>query len=341
MTVTELSAELASRGLLADGQELKADPGLQNASPWYVQVMMGVCAWFAGLFLLGFVVASLSEFLFRGDDNWGALLVLGVLACGGATALYAAISETSSFGSQFALAMSYAGQIAITIGVGGISSVRAAVWATLVVQVALTLLVRNRLHRFLTSLAAVIAWALASHEFLFGEVPGVSFWSSRQETYQMSAVSVLLWIVVWAPVAYAAWWLVRNEAQWMAEGHETLLRPVTQGLIAGLSIAPLATHPAAFWMSMGVGPSGILKDGSSGVTALWPLLAIVLALLAMALAFTVRNRPLIGLAIVFGLLEVSCFYYVLGTTLLLKSIVMVALGVALMAAARWLATEAK
>jgi uncharacterized membrane protein len=58
-------------------------------------------------------------------------------------------------------------------------------------------------------------------------------------------------------------------------------------------------------------------------------------LLALALGFALRNRALMGLAILFGLLEVSCFYYALGATLLVKSIVMLLLGVGLMAAARF------
>jgi uncharacterized membrane protein len=108
-------------------------------------------------------------------------------------------------------------------------------------------------------------------------------------------------------------------------------------VVAALSVAPLATHPASFWMALGLGSSRELSDGANGVTALWPLLAMFLALLGLALAFAIRNRPLMGLAIIFGLLEISSFYYVLGTTLLMKSMVMAALGVALLAAAHWLA----
>lgn len=339
MTANELSIALSDRGLLAKGQQVwikPADPG--NTSPWYVQVVLGVSAWFAGLFLLGFVVFLLADVLFHGGDNWILVGVLGACVCLGAAFLYAVVGEASSFGNQFALAMSFAGQVGIAVGLGGTWGERVTIWGMLVVELVLIAAMNNRLQRVLSSLGAVIAWALATHEMLFGELPGVSIWrSSRPEYYQMSLVSIALWLVVWAPVAYAAYWLVTNEARWMADGHEKVLRPVTYGVLAGLSIAPLATHPASFWMALGLGSASNITDGSIGSTALWPLLAMFLAVVALALAFMLRNCPLMGVAILFGLLEFSSFYYVLGATLLVKSIIMIVLGVGLVATAYWLA----
>jgi uncharacterized membrane protein len=71
------------------------------------------------------------------------------------------------------------------------------------------------------------------------------------------------------------------------------------------------------------------------------MLAMLLAMLGLALAFAVRNAPLMGLAIVFGLLELGSFYYVLGTSLLVKSVLMAAMGMVLLGSAQWLAQEAK
>jgi len=343
MTLPELSAALTSRGLLAEGQELAIEAGPEViTSPWYVQVMMGVCAWFAGIFLLASVVMFVFELFFHGHENWGAFLIVSGCVCAGATFLYSVVSENGTFGSQFALAMSCAGQIGIGASLGGLGGVRTALWGTMILQIALIFLIRNRLHRVLMSTGAVILWAFATHEILFREIPGVAIWGSRSpESYVISIDSVALWLAVWSPVAYLAWWLVRHEADWMAEGREKLLRPVTYGVVGALSIAPLATHPASLWMAMGLGSSRGFTDGSHGATALWPLLAMFLAMLGLALAFAIRNRPLMGVAIIFGLLEVSTFYYVLGTTLLVKSIVMIVLGMVLIASAHWLAKEAK
>ena len=102
MTVEALSEALAARGLIAEGTSLVIDPGpAENSSPWYVQVMLGVCAWIAGLLLLVFVVLAVAS-AFRGSDSWGLILVLGLMACGGSALIYAAVKEGSAFGTQFA-----------------------------------------------------------------------------------------------------------------------------------------------------------------------------------------------------------------------------------------------
>lgn len=328
MTSEELSEALA-----------KVAPGAaENPSPWYVQVMLGVCAWIAGLLLLLFLV--LTVMAGSHGEAWGVVLTLGVMACAGSALIYRAVNEASAFGSQFALAMSIAGQTGITVGLGGLAGPRAALWGLLAVEIGMIFAVRNRLHRVLVTGLAVMAWALAMHDVLFHDLPGASlFRSGHDVVYDTSALPVALWIGIWAPIAYGAFWLVRNEVQWMADGRDRLLRPVTQGLIGGLAIAPLATHPSTFWTALGMGPARILTDGSAQATALWPLLAMFLAILSLALAFTLQNRALMGLAILFALLEIGGFYYVLGTTLLVKSLIMIALGVALLGVAQVFAKE--
>jgi len=341
MTIAELSAELQARGLIAEDQP-PIGPGPEtNPSPWYVQVMMGACAWFAGMLLLVFVVIGLERVIFGAHENWSVVLVLGIGACAVAAILYATLDERSAFGSQFALSLSCAGQFAIAFSIGGMQGERAALWGMVLVEIALALAMRNRLHRTLSSLCAVIAWALATHEILFRELPGMAWHTADSGPYQHLLLSVLLWMLVWAPIAYGAYWLANREAQWMAQGRDALLRPLTHGLIAALAIAPLATHPAIFWVALGMGSSRDLTYTSPGATALWPLLSIFLALLALALAFVLRHRPLMGVAIVFALGEVSSFYYVLGTTLLVKSIIMLVMGAGLLVSARLLAAEAK
>jgi len=339
MTLSEVWGELATRGLIAEDQPLPVDSEpAGNPSPWYVQVMMGACAWFAGLMLMAFVVFGLMGVLFNGRDNWWSILVVGILTCGGAGMLYASVRENSAFGTQFALAMSFAGQIGIAVGLGGMGGLRAALWGMIIAELGLAIVIGNRLHRVLTTAVAIIAWALATHEIIFRELPGASI--SQGNAYQLSLDSIVLWLVIWGPVAYGAFWLVKNEARWIADGRDKLLRPITYGVIASLAIAPLATHPTTFWIGLGLGSTRDLTV-SYGGTALWPLLAMMLAVFALALGFALRNRPLMGVAMVFALLEIGSFYYVLGTTLLVKSIIMILLGAALMASAQWLAKESR
>jgi hypothetical protein len=330
LTAAELYSALAARGLIAESQQPPANAEWDaNTSPWFVQVLVGFSAWLAGLLLLAFIIFEFRDTLLR-EESWGILIAIGVIGCGGAAGLYATAGSRSQFAAQFALAVSIAGQSAIALGLGERDGERAVFWGMLVLEIVLVLVVKNRLHRFLSSLGVVTAWALAMHDAIFGDLPWSRVYVSAQQSSQV-LVSILLWLLVWAPVAFAAVWLLRTEASWMARGREALLRPVTHGVIAALSIAPLASHPGGFWFVLGLHSRA---EVDAGWVALWPLLAALLALVALALGFALRNRPLMGLAIVFDLLEVSFFYYAWGTTLLVKSIVMLVLGAGLLFAAQ-------
>jgi uncharacterized membrane protein len=330
MTVADLYSALATRGLIPESQLPPAGREWDaHTSPWYVHVLVGFSAWLAGILLFAFIILEIGETLFR-SDSWGTLIAIGVIACAAAGALYATVGARTQFAEQFALALSIAGQCAIALGLGEKDGERAVFWGMLVLEIVLVLAMKNRLHRFLSSLGAVSAWAMAMHDAIFGDLPW-SRWYVPAPRGSRLPISILLWLLVWAPVAFGAVWLVKAEASWMARGREKMLRPVTHGLIAALSIAPLASQPSSFWFVLGFHSR---SEVDAGWVALWPLLAALLALLALALGFALRNRPLMGLAILFGLLEVSCFYYVLGTTLLIKSIVMLFLGAGLLLGAQ-------
>ncbi|MES1162371.1 MAG: DUF4401 domain-containing protein, partial [Rhizobacter sp.] len=72
----------------------------------------------------------------------------------------------------------------------------------------------------------------------------------------------------------------------------------------------------------------------AGSLALWPLLSALGALAAVAAAFARRQRGLMSVCVIAALLHLSHFYYALGTSLLVKSMLMLAMGVAALIAAR-------
>jgi uncharacterized membrane protein len=193
----------------------------------------------------------------------------------------------------------------------------------------------NRFHRFLSTLAAVVFWAFAVDELLLKDSWAFALRSSQTPQGPDVPLSLALWLVVWTPVIVGAWWLAKNESTWMAQGLEGLLRPLVNGLIAALAMVPLALLPNVFWIGLVLGWRGSIRDANS-LLAPWPLFGAVLALFSLALAFTFRNRPLMGLAVIFALLEISSFYYVLEVSLLMKSLIMILLGALLLAGARLL-----
>jgi len=274
-----------------------------------------------------------------GQDHGLVPLVVGVALCVAAGVLFASIATSSQFANQLALALSVGGQIGIAIGLGLTGGVRAFLWGMLLVEIVLVIAMSDHFQRFLSALAAVVAWALAMDELLLKDLPGGWAYSERLSLVPQSPDvpwSLVLWVVVWAPVVFAALWLTKNEPAWMAKGWDTFLRPVTHALIASLAIAPLALLPSLFWIALGLGRETSLVSGTSSMIAPWPLLGALLALLGLALAFALRHRPLMGLAVIFALLEISSFYYVLGASLLMKSLVMILLGASLLTISRGL-----
>jgi uncharacterized membrane protein len=322
MTFEELHHALAERQLISVSEPLVEPAAETHASPWFVQAFAGAAAWIAGILLLAFLAIEIGDALAKRPG--GFLLILGILCCFGSSILYATLSERSRFADQFALAMSFAGQFGIAFDLGEHFGAKGVLWGMLAVEALLVVGIGNQLHRFLSTVGVVLAWALAMHQALFGD-----FTKAAGAASESGTLSVLGWLLVWTPVLVAAWWLVRHEPEWMARGWEMRVRPIVHGLIAALAIAPLAMHPVTFWNSL------LGLQGTPTSAALWPLLAALLALPTIALAFALRHRALLGLAILFGLLEISSFYYLLGVSLLVKSLLMISIGAILFLAGQW------
>jgi hypothetical protein len=298
--------------------------------------MIGFGAWLAGLlFIIFLAVITMSS----GRDHWQTPLILGVLLCVTAGVLFATIAARSLFVSQIALALSFGGQVGIAVGLGmSDGGAKVLLWGMLLVEIALVLAVNNRFHRFLSVLAAVVFWAFAMDELLLKDSPGgwaFSLKSSQAAQGPDVPLSLAVWLLVWTPVIIGAVWLAKNESTWMAQGNEAVLRPVVNGLIAALAMVPLALLPNVFWIALDFRANSSFSDANS-LVAPWPLFGALLALLSLALAFTFRNLPLMGLSVIFALLEISSFYYVLEVSLLMKSLIMILLGAILLGGARTL-----
>jgi uncharacterized membrane protein len=70
--------------------------------------------------------------------------------------------------------------------------------------------------------------------------------------------------------------------------------------------------------------------------AVFPLLSLGVVMCAAYGAFRLRSHGLLGFAILSALLHLARFYYLYGTTLLWKSLIMLCLGVLLLALGLWL-----
>ena len=295
--------------------------------PLAISLLLGVSGWVAGLFMLAFVAL-----LFQPTDASQAA-VSGAVLLAAAWALFKVDGDGAQvFVAQLALALSIAGQCLMLYAMSehshGIAPIAA---AALVLQCALALVMPNRLHRTLSTLFATIAWALTLRFALFGEPDN---WRSSVTVASASLPAALAgWLFAWGPVAAGLWWAIRSEPAWVARGWQTVLRPIVTGLIVGLAFATLASHPFESFRWFGSGEVNV------GGLALWPLLSAIGALAAVAAAFALRRRGLMAVCVVAVLLHVAHFYYALGTSLLVKSVLMLVMGGAMLLAARALKSK--
>ena len=312
----ELANALVQRGLMRKA-DVPARAG-DDPRPWFIAVVLGGAGWLAGLFAMLFV-----GMLFTPSTPAGFGLA-GLVMLAAALGLYFA-DRDNAFLEQLALALWIAGQLGITWWAGETTHSTASTAAIVaVLQIALLWLTPNRLARGLASFFACVAWALAVR---------LAWWNRDlfDSAYEQVALGPALigWLVIWVPLAAIAEALIRTEPSWMAGAARNVARPALGGLIAALAIGTWASEPFA----------GVpFLDRSGNVTswlALWPLLGTGAAALAAGCAFRLRDRALLGLAIAGALLHVSQFYYALGTTLVVKSAIMLGTGVACLAVA-WL-----
>jgi hypothetical protein len=291
--------------------------------PWFVSLLQGVAGWLAGIFLLVFLG------LLMKPESSVALFLLGATLLLTAWFMYHA-DRHGAFLDQLALAISIAGQIALAAAVlkDHFSALGASITA-LVLQLLVLFVMPNKIARTLAALFATAAWV---YTVRFSMRPGSIeslFYDERLAGHVTPAVWMipLAWLVTWLPLLALAAWLILREPQWMASGLRRHARPLLTGLLLGLSIGAIVTEPFTV-VILGTGLWGRSFDW----LAIFPLLSIALALFAAYGAFRVRSNGLLGFAVLAALLHLGRFYYLYGTTLLWKSLIMLCAGAALLLA---------
>ncbi|WP_395006737.1 DUF4401 domain-containing protein [Undibacterium sp.] len=321
---------------LVEGDMPILDNNRNSAQAWYIRVMLGFSGWLGALFLMGFVGILLS----LAKDNGLVSICIGIGLCALAYALFR-LPGNKDFLSQFALAMSLAGQGFVVFGLlmefrENNSSVYLAI---LLFEIVLTACIPNWTHRFLTTLAAVLAaYLFFQHAAIFGLVHGLVavlacglWWSSI----------VLRKADILRPVAYALavalvcteggrflnmLMLNANHGWWFQHGWRVGTSLVNLALLAstiivlqrqGLALTSLPSISAIL--------AAVLLSGFAYVAP-----GLSSALLLILIAYSFSDRVLLGIGLFSLLSFVSHYYYQLQATLLYKSIVLMGLAVLLL-----------
>lgn len=316
MRTVDFEEVLATEGLIPpDASPL---PFGVEGRPWYVSVVLGGAGWLASFFTLFWVVI-----LFE-PDTPPAIATLGAIMLGGGFGLYS-IDRDNAFFEQLALALSLAGQLALMYAVAEAADAAVVVAAfTTVLSLAMVLWLPNHFAKMLSTFFACIAWALFVR---------IGWWGENlfdQTRFAVSLLPALLgWLVIWVPVGVGLHFMVEREHEWMATERRRVARPALTGLMLGLSMGTWASEPFAA-LPFGPPPAEVPVNWLT----LWPLLGVAAALFAGACAFRLNNRAMIGVAIAGALLHVVQFYYLLGVRLVVKSYIMLVLGVTMLLLAR-------
>jgi hypothetical protein len=309
-------------------------------SPWFVRVMLGIAGWIGALFLLGFVGVGFAFVM----ESKAVSFVLGAAVCAGAAFLYRSAPH-SDFMNQFGLAVSLAGQALMGFAV-----------------------LRWFEHSFS---AAALALAL-QQGLLFALVPNFihRVWTSWTAAYAAVYALGNLGLHAFAPAAVTFGFLW----PWLAEFDHPRRGELLRAGGYGLALAAVQTAVmhggllALLWQTRDAGP-GVLWAGNlaSGLVLVWAVLrllkregvglgephgrialtgAVLLALVSLKapgvgpaaailiVGYANGNRVLAGLGVLALLGYLSHFYYALHATLLEKSALLAAAGLALLAA-RW------
>lgn len=332
---------LKAEGLATDAADTPARAALRAAMadelPWYLRLAIGLGAWMATGFLLGFLlaVAGLDDPILRMGAG------IGVIVAG----LWWHPRAPSEFVKHAAVAACLAGQGLLLTGVyEWTDSPRVAAAIAAAAGVVLVRLMPDGVHRFLTTIAIVVA----SFVLLADERSPLRF---EVATVALVAAVALVWRV----------------APRRMPGHEEMFRPVGLALVVTLFAALLVgassqlgrlSFDSGGWLVAGrvttVGLAvallllarAILEEqesrGRAGAFAAYTAI-VVLALTTLGtpgivagagvltLAFDRRDRVLLGMGIVFLLLFGAVYYYNMNLTLLEKAGVLAGSGLLLLA----------
>ena len=326
-SAADLVRELRARGVSTDDPLLDPPTHPDSDLPWYIGLLLGVSGWVAGIFVLVFI------FMLFELRSPASMLIIGAVLLAAAWGLYRA-DRDGAFVSQLALALSVAGQFTLLFGLQdvlfkGSRTIAGLAFVALVLELALIAAIPNWLHRTMSTLFACCAWALFVRYALWDE-PRLGLFGGGARSGPPIGLALLGWAIAWLPVGWTLYQSIRKEPSWMAAGRQAIMRPVCTGLIVGLAIATLVTYPLDTF-SWG----GTVQHGRNWL-ALWPLLSVFAALGALAAALALGSRALMAVSIVAALSHMSHFYYMIGISLIAKSVTMLLLGALLLALAHHL-----
>ncbi|WLG13800.1 DUF4401 domain-containing protein [Psychrobacter cibarius] len=328
----------------------------QNDIPWFIQILFGLSGIVASLFLITFL--SLLLFGIDGFDSVIALLITGlVLSAAGFVLFRNKQSRDNAFISSLALAISSAGQayIAFALFDNNLSH-PIDVWLFLIVQAVMTVIMPNRIYRLLGS---IMTLGLMIYLLNYYHLPEVSLGllalitiGSNLSRYSLLQRIPSKWRAdvfdIIKAIGYAsALMLLCVSVYFIAAEHSHSIATyygdtfsynyyLAQGLLTLASLYAAYLILKRYDVKL-LSAAGLFIGGA--IVLLGIISIYVSGLLATSLIIVIAiansQRVLLGLGITALVSYIFWYYYQLDTSLLVKSISMLVIGIALLLT-RWL-----
>ncbi len=313
------------------------------STPWYVRLMLGIAGWIGAWFFIGFLGTAF-VLIFR---HGAATIGLGALCCAGAYALFRMARE-QDFVPQFGLAVSLAGQILVVAGLFNLMGEHFNARLYLLIaafEIGLVVLIAHFVHRVWSTVAAAIALSLAIGDLGAYSVHGLAA-SAAAAVFAGIWLNEHVWVTrgaLWRPVGYG----VAFALLWF-DGFTLAARALASAdNVAGASAIAVWVGPAvagavliyAVYRLLGQhdvsssSPVGIAALAATSAVAILTIGApgVAVSLLILIVGFAGGHRTLAGVGVAALLGYLFWFYYSLHATLLVKSAVLAATGLVLIA----------
>ncbi len=328
----------------------------QNDIPWFIQILFGLSGIVASLFLIAFL--SLLLFGIDGFDSVIALLITGlVLSAAGFVLFRNKQSRDNTFISSLALAISSAGQayIAFALFDNNLSH-PIDVWLFLIVQAVMTVIMPNRIYRLLGS---IMTLGLTVYLLNYYHLPEVSLGllalittGSNLSRYSLLQRIPSKWredvFDIIKALGYAsALMLLCVSVYFIAAEHSHSLASyygdtfsynyyLAQGLLTLASLYAAYLILKRYDVKL-LSAAGLFIGGA--IVLLGIISIYVSGLLATSLIIVIAiansQRVLLGLGITALVSYVFWYYYQLDTSLLIKSLSMLIVGLTMLMG-RWI-----
>ncbi|NYS61643.1 DUF4401 domain-containing protein [Vreelandella salicampi] len=340
---SSLRARLHQAGIAINENDTQASPPI----PWFVRVLQAFSGWLAAMFLLGFIAMVAASVV---ESTLGALS-LGAMMLLAAFGLFRV--TRSDVGEHLALAVSLAGQLLVAWGLVNVWETSAYLWWVLLgMQGVLALVMPSQAHRGFSAFAASVALYMAlAASAMTSVASGLVLlalvvlwvnefrWPSRINNLQAWGLGLLIGLLVIQVLAHTGQSLSLFDEQ--TGGSWVRLTPWLNAALVALALLLLFRsvfqNPCSFrvrWASYACAAALVIVSFHTP--------SVGQGIVVMLLGFAIGHRLLLGAGVLSLLLGIGSYYYWLESTLLIKSLTLLVLGVLLLllrwALRKWLSS---